>query len=311
MRKFRSWLPTLMMLLLGGPAFVRAQVDLGVVSRAESLHIAAIGDFGTGSRQQKAVAQAIYRRHVAQPFDFGITLGDNFYRCGVKGVNDPKWKRFWEEPYGRLGIPFYAALGNHDYGHPPIICPGLAGSPDAEVAYTKVSATWRMPARYYTYRAGPALFVVLDTEGWSEEQFQWMQRTLQAAAKDSSVRWRIVYGHHPMFTSGVHLNERRIGVLRQRLMPVFQATKVDLYICGHDHDLEHLREGGVEFLIAGGGGAKLRKPGKRVPQSVFAVARNGFLDLRIDAERLSARFLDPELNLIEDPPLELRKPPVR
>lgn len=303
----RTTTTTGVLLFFVSAGLARSQQDLGSITRAESLHIAAIGDFGTGSPQQKAIAQAIHRRHVALPFDFGITLGDNFYRCGVKGVEDPKWTRFWEEPYGKLGIPFYAALGNHDYGHPPVICPGLAGSPDAEVAYTKVSKSWRMPARYYTYRAGPALFIVLDTEGWSEEQFQWMKRTLEASAADAGIRWRIVYGHHPMYTSGVHLNERRIGVLRERLMPVFQATKVDLYICGHDHDLEHLRKGGVEFIICGGGGAKLRKQRRRDPASVFAVAKNAFLDLRIDADRLTASFVDADLRILEDPPLTIER----
>jgi hypothetical protein len=88
-------------------------------------------------------------------------------------------------------------------------------------------------------------------------------------------------------------------------MPVFQATQVDLYICGHDHDLEHLRKGGVEFIICGGGGAHLRKPRRRDPASVFAVAKNAFLDLKIDADRLTARFLNADLQTLEDPPLTI------
>ncbi len=288
-------------------------VNLGRVLDSKSLHIVAFGDFGTGSESQMAIARAIARQHSQQAFDFGITLGDNFYRCGVHSIEDPKWNRFWEKPYGGLGIPFYAALGNHDYGRPPAICPGLAGSPDVEVEYTKHSKSWRMPARYYTYRAGPALFIAIDTEGWTGDQLKWVEDTLKESANDRGIQWRIVYGHHPMYTSGVHLNQRRISVLRDQLQPVFEAAKVDLYICGHDHDLEHLRKGGVEFLIAGGGGAQLRKPRRKDPASVFVVAKHAFLDLQIDAEgsgkprQLTAKYLDENLQPVERLSLQIRK----
>ena len=126
-----------------------------------------------------------------------------------------------------------------------------------------------MPARYYTYKAGPVQFIAIDTEGWSDAQLEWIKQTLTASADDPDIKWRVVYGHHPIYTSGVHLNERRIGELRLKLLPVLKAAHVDVYICGHDHDLEHLRSDGMEFLICGGGGAKLRGFWHKDPLSVF------------------------------------------
>ena len=281
------------------------QRDAGrVVPANRPVHVAAFGDFGTGSPHQAAVAHAIAQRNSSQPFDLGITMGDNFYFCGVRSVNDSKWKTRWEELYTPLGFPFYAALGNHDYGHPPIICPLQRSSPDAEVAYTALSKSWRMPARYYTFKAGPVLFIAIDTEGWSAEQLAWIQATLAASAADPDIKWRIVYGHHPIYTSGTHLNERRIGELREQLLPVLKAAHVDAYICGHDHDLEHLRSDGMEFLICGGGGAKLRGfVGAREPMSVYSTSKHAFLDLVIDAHKFTARFLDVNLQSLENPPL--------
>jgi hypothetical protein len=75
------------------------------------------------------------------------------------------WTARWEELYTPLGIPFYASLGNHHYGHPPVICPAGKGSPDAEVAYSEHSKSWRLPSRYYTFVAGAARFFAIDTEG--------------------------------------------------------------------------------------------------------------------------------------------------
>lgn len=283
-------------------AVLLAQSDIGrVIPVGRSIHIVAFGDFGTGNVHEKNVAKAVAERNSQERFDIGITMGDNFYFCGIRNVDDPKWKTHWEDLYGPLGIPFYAALGNHDYGHPPIICPAQHASPEAEIAYTSHSKSWRMPARYYTYKAGPVQFIAIDTEGWSDEQLEWIKKTLADSASDPDVKWRVVYGHHPIYTSGVHLNERRIGELRRVLLPVLEAAHVDFYICGHDHDEEHLRSNGINFLICGGGGAKLRGFHHKDPLSVFTASTNAFLDITMDPRNVTAQFLDIHLKSMENP----------
>ena len=281
-----------------------AQLNLGrLIPADEPLHVVAFGDFGSGKPDQAEVAGAMARRHREEPFNLGLTLGDNFYRCGVRSVEDKKWKTRWEDLYTPLGIRFYATLGNHDYGHPVAICPLHSASPAAQVARTRVSASWRMPARYYTFAAGPARFFAIDTEGWSKAQFQWIQAALAAAAGEPGIEWRIVYGHHPMFSSGLHANERRIGLLRRQLLPVLQAARVDLYLAGHDHGLEHLRSDGMDFLIGGGGGAKLRPPLRRRQESVFTATEHGFVDFHIDPQRMSAQFFNADGRPLEEPPM--------
>lgn len=122
------------------------QRDAGrVLPAGKPLHVVAFGDFGTGNSHQAAVARAIAQRNASLPFDLGITMGDNFYFCGIRSVSDPKWKSRWEDFYTPLGFPFYASLGNHDYGNPPIVCPFERGSPDAEVAYTAHSKSGGCP----------------------------------------------------------------------------------------------------------------------------------------------------------------------
>jgi hypothetical protein len=225
----------------------------------------------------------------------------------VRNIDAQVWKLRWENLYTPLGIPFYASLGNHDYGHPPIICPAERASPEAEIAYTEHSKSWHMPARYYTYIAGRVRFFAIDTEGWSEKQLSWLKSELQATFGEPGVSWRIVYGHHPMYTSGVHLNERRIGELRRELAPVFKQQKVDFYIAGHDHDMEHLKADGIEYLICGTGGAKLRAVRHAGPHSVFHATTFGFLDLSVDEHKLEARFLDTRLSPVEKPSLVVSK----
>jgi len=287
-----------------------AQTDLGrVLPQDHAVHLVAFGDFGSGNQHQLDIAKAIERRHQQERFDFGITMGDNFYRCGVRSVTDPVWTTRWENMYTPLGIKFYAALGNHDYGHPTGICPAYRSSPDAEVAYTKKSESWRMPARYYTYTAGPVRFFALDTEGWTAAEFEWIKSALEGAVNEPGIRWRVVYGHHPLLSSGHHATERRIAVLRQELGPLFKATKVDLYIGGHDHSLEHLSWNGIDLLVGGGGGAALRFDSHPKPESLFSLVKFGFLEVKIDERQITAQFYDAGGKPLDQHPLVRAQPP--
>ena len=296
--------PRFLALVLAVPAFLLAQKDLGRITPAgQPFRVVALGDFGDGSRTQIELARAMARRHAESPFDLGLTLGDNFYQCGVRSVDDPKWKARWEDLYTPLGILFYATLGNHDYGHPSVLCPGVTASPRAEIERSEHSKSWRMPARYYTFAAGAARFFAIDTEDWTAAQLEWLTEQLAAHANEPGVRWRIVYGHHPIYTSGEHNGERRIGQLQRELLPVLKQANVDVYLTGHDHDIEHLRVDGIDLVVCGGGGAHLRSLARRVPQSVFAAATHGFAELAFDEHELSLRLLDVHLKTLENPPL--------
>ena len=241
------------------------------------LRVLAFGDFGDGSEAQHAVAAAMRTYHGRRPFDFALTLGDNFYSIGMASPDDERWKTWWSDLYDPLRIRFYATLGNHDWGQP--------NSPAAEILYTSRSESWRMPAAYYTFTAGAAQFFALDTDVISEAQLLWLQEALAA----SRARWKIVYGHHPIYSHGQHEdNNMKID----QLLPVLR-DRADIYLAGHDHDMQHLKpEGRLHFFIAGSGG-KLRPitPG---PRSLFAHSAHGFAVLEIESDRLSVAFVDSE-----------------
>ncbi|MEP7274304.1 MAG: hypothetical protein ABI882_22615, partial [Acidobacteriota bacterium] len=62
------------------PTFMRVPPPVFAVKRAdEPVRVLAFGDFGNGSPEQKQVAEAMQGFHRRTPFDFGLTLGDNFY----------------------------------------------------------------------------------------------------------------------------------------------------------------------------------------------------------------------------------------
>jgi tartrate-resistant acid phosphatase type 5 len=257
------------------PSFLRrSPPPFEVKPAGQSVRAVAFGDFGDGSENQRATAAAVRNEHARKPFDFGLTLGDNFYEKGSEGPRDPRWKSWWEDMYGPLGIRFYASLGNHDWK--------LPDSPAAEILYS--SPSWSMPSPYYTFTAGDAQFFVLDTNEVSAAQLAWLSEALA----QSRATWKIVYGHHPIYSAGQHGDTQR---LVDALLPVLR-DRADAYFCGHDHDMQHLRpDGGVHFFVAGSGGAHQR-PMHPHPRTLFARTDiHGFATLEADAGALTVRFI--------------------
>jgi hypothetical protein len=261
------------------PAFLRVPPPVFSVKPAESpVRVLAFGDFGNGSPEQKAVASTISSYHANQRFDLAVTLGDNFYSVGMESPSDPRWRTWFEDLYSPLAITFYPALGNHDWGHPD--------SPAAEVLYSGKTPTWRMPAAYYTFTVGPVQFFAIDTQSVAvvRQQREWLDREISR----SQARWKVVYGHHPIYSDGNY--EDRPDLI-ETLLPIL-ANRVDVGLAGHDHNLQALvPEQGVRFYVAGGGGAGLYNvnPG---PRSLFASRSNGFAVLDADADRLSVKLVD-------------------
>jgi len=264
------------------PNFMRTPPPLfQVASEKKPIRVLAFGDFGTSSPQQVQLAATMKEYQKENPFDFGVTLGDNFYPNGVSSPDDPQWKAKWEDMYGPLGLSFYATLGNHDYLRPD--------GPAAEILYTQKSPSWKMPATYYTYTAGPVQFFAIDTIELSDtalpnKEMAW----LDAELAKSKARWKIVYGHYQIY-SATRGDERN---LIQRLLPILR-NRVDIYLCGHDHNLQELKpEDGVHFFVSGGGGAGVypfRQP--NYPHSTFKQEQYGFTVLDADKDQIKLRFI--------------------
>ena len=79
----------------------------------DSLTFAVIGDNGTGDKPQFEVGEQMAMARATFPFELVLMLGDNMY-----GRQQPQdFVDKFERPYAALlqaGVPFFAALGNHD-----------------------------------------------------------------------------------------------------------------------------------------------------------------------------------------------------
>lgn len=202
---------------------------------APVLRFVSIADTGTGDRNQYAVAKAMAEYQRQNPFDLGILAGDNIYNNG----EIEKIGAVFEQPYQPLlqqGVKFHACLGNHDI---------RTANGDPQVRYP----AFHMRGRFYTFRRDSVQFFALDTNhnaDW-QKQLVWLEQELS----HSDAPWKIVFGHHPIYSSGHYGNNQ---TFIKNLTPLFEKYGVQLYINGHDHNYERSRSlHGTTYLICGAG----------------------------------------------------------
>jgi hypothetical protein len=245
--------------------FYRPGKPLSCESPAPSLkpfHFIAYGDWGEGTAFQQELAKQLNTFYMHDPFPMVLLLGDNIYENGdIKKYA----KTYFEEPYAPLlkaGVKFRAALGNHDVK-------------DAHMA--DQIAYFKMPGEYYKFSQGPVDFFIINTMNFAiqRQQQQWLAKTLA----ESKAPWKIVAGHHPMYSSGRHGSTSWV---KEKLEPMMIRNHVDLYLSGHDHDYERFKPiHGVHYIVAGGGGAFLTDFRKIQEYSLVHLRTHHFLSIEV------------------------------
>ena len=267
----------------------------------DSLQFFVLGDWGrNGHFYQRDVAIWMDIAAYQMDPDFIATTGDNFYDNGVASVSDPYWQTSFEQVYHgpHLFIDWHPVLGNHDY----------LGNWQAQIDYSSVSRRWQMPSQYYSKQhqledGSEVLLLFLDTSPLNPRyakrskyaetqkqdgsgQMQWLHSQLA----NSTAKWKIVIGHHPLYSSGKRYG--KTDEMRSVLEPVFERYDVDAYFAGHEHDMQHNRSSGkkVHHFISGGG-SEIRPVGQK-SFTKFAASTGGFATVSIKGELMLTQIFD-------------------
>lgn len=267
----------------------------------KSINFLVVGDWGrNGEFHQKDVAQQMGREATKNNSHFVVSMGDNFYPDGVSSTTDPQWNKSFEDIYTAysLNIPWYTAFGNHDY----------RGSIQAQLDYSNVSRRWRTTERYYSFEKSipnspeKVLFIVIDTNPFDETlsrkshtdlikqdknaQLAWLENTLSK----TNANWKIVIGHHPLYTTGVR-RDKMLDV-RTAFLPIFEKHKVNAYFAGHEHDLQHQKPTGFTHYFVSGAGSEIRPVTQDPNQTKFAISDHGFMSVQIQKDTLNLRVIN-------------------
>lgn len=285
----------------------KAQIsDYSIFNDKFNFYIA--NDLGrNGYYDQKPIAELMGTMGEEVGPEFVLATGDIHHFEGVRSVNDPLWMTNYELIYSHpeLMINWYPILGNHEY----------RGNTQAVLDYSKVSRRWNMPARYYTKafsEEGTTVRIVwIDTAPLIDKyrnesetypdackqdmkkQLAWIDSVLTVAKED----WVIVAGHHPIYAQTSKDDSERAD-MQARLDPILRKHKVDMYVCGHIHNFQHIRMKGssIDYVVNSAG--SLARKVTPIEGTLFCSPEPGFSICTASKTELDLRMIDKKGNIL-------------
>jgi tartrate-resistant acid phosphatase type 5 len=230
---------------------------------AERYRFAVLGDFGNGSDDSFAVAELVAR---LEP-DFIITVGDNNYPDGELETVDfnvgqlyHPWIGSYKGKYGEGSKEnrFWPCPGNHDW--------------DSDAGLDPYIEYFTLPGneRYYDFRYEDFHFFCVDSDTREPDgttadspQGEW----LKEAMTSSNAPVKIVYMHHPPYSSGSHGNN-------EWMHWPYLSWGATMLFSGHDHIYERQVHDGVPFIVTGIGGYRTYSVRDPSAHSQLAVSDN-------------------------------------
>jgi hypothetical protein len=279
-----------------------------LIRKEKALQFIAMGDWGrNGADHQKQVAEQMGKTASDIKAQFIISTGDNFYPSGVASEFDPSFRYSFEDIYTAFSLQWdwYPVLGNHDY----------KTNPDAEIDYSKISRRWKMPARYYAKKflingdtSQVVLIAFIDTnpliaEFYSNAEYGpnvktqdssaqkiWLEKVLSDPSKN--IKWKIVVGHHPMYSGGSRTDAYDTKAIRNSLKPLFDKYCVDIYLTGHEHSLQHLKAADSKTQHFISGAASEKTPVHLIPESKMVASEYGFMLFSVTTDQVMVQTID-------------------
>jgi len=228
---------------------------------------AAFGDSGAGTGDQMAIRDQLE----TVPFQLMIHTGDIAYESGTMSQFEDNYFSVYASLIKSFAM--FPAIGNHDESN---IYEQVFDLPWAERGHN-----------WYSFDHGDVHFVALDTNEMTAEQARWLESDLAA----NTLPWKVVYGHHPPYSSGEHGSSMEF---RNTFGPILEKYKVDLVLSGHDHDYERIApQNGVNYVVTGGGGRGTRAVGSS-SFTDFSEAVLNFVYVEVEGNQLLLHAIDGE-----------------
>ena len=246
-----------------------------------SVTFAAIGDYGSNDANEQDVALLVKSWNP----DFIITLGDNNYPDGEASTIDGAIGKYYHEyiaPYrgsygpGASTNRFWPSIGNRDWDNQN----GAKLQPYLDYF------TLPNNERYYDIVRGPVHLFALDSDVDEPDgitstsvQAQWLKNKLAA----STAPWKIVYLHHPPYSSRTSW---------PKLQWPFAAWGANAVLSGHAHLYERVMKDGIPFITNGLGGDSTGSFNTAIEGSVVRFGDDyGAMRITANANALTFEFI--------------------
>lgn len=203
-------------------------------------------------RGSERARDAILEQIKNEPAEFVAIVGD----LVLNGADETDWKRYDEviAPIKQSGKRIVPVLGNHE----------LEGGP---INVALGNYFQRFPEiqgkRWYSFTKGNCVFIVADSQSpmdTGSEQGKWIRHELDRVPRETA--YVFVLMHHPPYTRSEQGFLKRghpalpehseFGKELEARQQKLQARIVVL--SGHVHNYERYENGGVTYIVTGGGG---------------------------------------------------------
>ena len=187
-----------------------------------------VGDAGEVNAIQSVVVSALTNSECTTLWHLG-----DITQLGVRSINDPElYESFLNpfKPFLDTGIPFYLAVGNHDY----------KGDPKVYLEVAKQYPSIHHPNNFYTKKFGELCFFILDTTIFDKlyyfhkrgSQIRWLKEEVDRLK--NQCKFSIALAHHPLFSSG---DRDRANPQLAIFLENYVFGTFDIYVTGHNHVL--------------------------------------------------------------------------
>jgi len=248
-----------------------------------------VGDAGEVNAIQSVVVSALTNSECTTLWHLG-----DITQLGVRSINDPElYESFLNpfKPFLDTGIPFYLAVGNHDY----------KGDPKVYLEVAKQYPSIHHPNNFYTKKFGELCFFILDTTIFDKlyyfhkrgSQIRWLKEEVDRLK--NQCKFSIALAHHPLFSSG---DRDRANPQLAIFLENYVFGTFDIYVTGHNHVLadegDHKK---TRQLISATGALPGGSPIK-VQSGKFNIETPGYLKMVITNNTARYSFISAESNEI-------------
>jgi hypothetical protein len=262
--------------------------DRARLAATPSVKVVAVGDIACPPRwkpaHRRCHQQATYLRAAALAPQRVIVLGDLQYQKGRYRA----FQRSYAKSWGKLRSITWPVVGNHEYE-----------TPGARGYFRYFSAQQPGPPGWYRQSLNGWQLYFLNSncgEVDCRAEKAWLAQEMAAHPSTCS----LIAMHHPRFSSG---GEHGSSARMRGFWQIAYDHRADVALSGHDHDYERFvpmsprgvaePDRGIQQFVSGGGGRSLYPRGTAVAGSQRFLSRFGVLELTLQPEGYSWRFVKP------------------
>ena len=260
----------------------------------DDINFIAVGDWACNKETKKTI-----KKITKLDPELVLGLGDYTFES-----NSPQC---WFDISKPIDDKLKIAIGNHDL--------------DYQISYYQLLNHYNLQEPYYSFDFQNIHFLAISSEHPFEEgskQYEFIKKDLEESLlSDSSILWRIVFLHKPMYTSA-DFDRKYSEELKNTFHQLFEKYSVDIVLSGHtqyyqrslplsynndndttpfvmDHNNnEYNNQDGIIFITAGTAGDKIHHISYYLPYYTIQQGKFGFLnfDLENNGYTLTGTFYD-------------------